>query len=394
MFDSKITGDSDLIKQINLSIVINTIREKGPISRIEISKISKLNKATVSVMVDELIEKKYAVEIGEGKSSGGRRPILVNFNGNAGYVIGIELNVGFLTAILVNLSADIYWEKTVPISTNEKEILDCLFSVIDEIRSIYPASPLGIIGIGIGVVGVVNFKTGTLVFAPNAGIQNLPLKLLVENYTGIPTIVDNDCNTSAIGEYAFGAGKGRSQLILLSITNRGIGLGIFVDGKVFRGQDGFAGEMGHMTINMEGPRCNCGNRGCWELYASPRALVDRFKKSKNIDMSPSVDEIIELANQGDHDAITTLTAIGEYIGVGLSNVVNTFNPEIIIIRGVIANAGKWIFNPINRTLSERCFFFGSTKVEIIPSQFGKYAASIGAATEIIQHLFHSYEHKL
>lgn len=102
---------------------------------------------------------------------------------------------------------------------------------------------------------------------------------------------------------------------MVSITNRGIGTGIFLDGKIFRGHDGFAGEMGHMTINMEGPRCNCGNRGCWEMYASPRALMDYFK-----------------------------------------NVVNIFNPNVIIIRGAIAEAGRWIFNPIYRTLSERCYF--------------------------------------
>jgi len=342
-----------------------------------------------------LIEKQYVMEIGEGKSYGGRRPILVNFNGNAGYAIGIELNVGFLTAIVVNLNAEVYWEKSITITTNEKEIMDQIFALIDEIRGIVPQSPLGIIGIGIGVVGIVNAKTGTLVSSPNAaGLQNLPLKHMVESYSGIHTVVDNDCNTSAIGEFFFGAGKGRNQLILLSVTNRGIGVGILIDGKVIRGQDGFAGEMGHMTINMEGPRCNCGNRGCWELYASPRALTESFRKIKKTKTSPSVDEIIELANKGDHDAIAALTGVGEYLGVGLANVVNAFNPEVIIIRGNIANAEKWIFNPIDRVLSERCFFYKDTKIDIIPSRFGKYAASIGAACEIIQRWFYSYEQKL
>ncbi|MCR8634196.1 ROK family transcriptional regulator [Paenibacillus radicis (ex Xue et al. 2023)] len=394
MIKREMTGDADLIKQINIMLVMNLIREKGPISRIEISKISKLNKATVSSMVEELIAKRYVVEIGEVKSKRGRRPTLLNFNGDAGYVIGIELNVGFMTVIVVNLNAGVHWKKSYLISDNEKEIVDQLFKAIDEARSAVPQSALGIIGIGIGVVGIVNHETGTLVIAPNAGLQNLPLKHLVESYTGIQTFVDNDCNTSVIGESTFGAGKGRNHQILLSVTNRGIGVGIFIDGKVFRGQDGFAGEMGHMTINMEGPRCNCGNRGCWEMYSSPQALIRNFMKNKNIETPPKVDEIIALANAGDNGAITALTETGEFLGIGLANVVNTFNPEVIIIRGDMAKADKWILNPIHRTLSERCYFYASTRIDIVPSRFGELAASIGAACEVIHYWFYSYEQKL
>ncbi|TDF99418.1 ROK family transcriptional regulator [Paenibacillus piri] len=394
MLKRHMTGDADLIKQINLMLVMNIIREHGPISRVDIAKISRLNKATVSSMVEELMVKQYAIEVGEVKSKRGRRPTLVNFNPDAGCVIGIELNVGFMTVILVNLNAAVYREKTYSITTNEKEIIEQLYAAIDEIRSEAPESPLGIIGIGIGAVGIVNHKSGTMVSAPNAGLRDVPLKRLVESYTGIRTFVDNDCNTSVIGESAFGAGKGRNQQILLSVTNRGIGIGILIDGKVFRGQDGYAGEMGHMTINMEGPRCNCGNRGCWELYASPQALRRNFMKTTGAEALPSVDEIIALADQGDHAAITALAEVGEYLGVGLANVVNTFNPEIIIIRGAMANADKWILNPIRRSLSERCYFYHSTRIEIVPSRFGKLAASIGAACDVIYHLFYSYEQKL
>ncbi|WP_413378143.1 ROK family transcriptional regulator [Alkalihalobacillus sp. 1P02AB] len=394
VLQQSVTGDSELIKRINLSIVINTIREKGPISRVEIAKLSKLNKATVSSLVDELLEKDYVVEIGAGRSSVGRKPILLNFNDSSGYVIGIEVNVGFIKAVVINLSAEVIAKRKIPTSTNEKEVMKSLYDVIDEMKGLVPECSLGVVGIGISVAGIVNYETGTLVSAPNAGLHNIPLKHLVESYSGIRTIVDNDCNASAIGEYYFGSGKGRDQLILLSLSAHGIGTGIFVNGEVFRGRNGFAGEMGHMTINMVGPLCNCGNRGCWELYASPRALIQDYMEKKGLVDAPTVEEIIEMANQNDKEAISALTQVGEYLGVGLSNVVNTFDTEAIIIRGAMSQGERWLLNPIQRNLQERCFFYSSTKVEIIPSFWGQDAAAVGAACEIIQRLFYTHEYKL
>jgi predicted NBD/HSP70 family sugar kinase len=388
------TGDNDLIKQINLTLVLNLIREKGPISRIEVSKLSTLNRATVSSLVDELMAKKYILEVREGKSSGGRKPILVRFNSHAGYVLGLEINVDFIIATRVNLSAEIQWEKILPIASNEQAILEQLYVLLDEMITNTPASPLGIIGIGIGVAGVVNLKTGSVVITPNGTLKNVPLKHLIQSYTGINTFVDNDCNTAAMAESMFGAGTNRNQLILVSISHQGIGVGILLDGKIFRGSDGFAGEMGHMTINMDGPKCNCGNRGCWEVYASAKTLTEKYRQSVQSPTNVTVEKIIELANHGDPHAITSLTKTGEYLGVGLSNIVNTFNPDVIILRGAIASANQWIYNPIQRTLLDRAFFLSSTYVEIIPSQFGRYAAAIGAACSIIHNLLFNYDQKL
>ena len=383
--------ETDVSNQINVSNVLNIIREKGPISRAEISKLSNLNKATITLIVEDLLKKQFVHEIGEGKSTGGRKPILVNFNSNAGYIIGLELNIGYINATLVNLSAEIQIDKTVSINTNENEIIKQIFQLIDDLKGLAPSSPLGIVGIGVGVSGIVSFESGIIISVPNAGIKNLPLKHMVEAHTGIYTIVDNDVNAAVIGEYMYGAGKGRNDLILVSNSSRGIGLGIYLNGKIYRGFDGFAGEMGHSTINMDGPRCNCGNRGCWELYASSKALMDLYAKTKQLNEPVSVAEIIELADKGDHIAITTLTQIGEYLGIGLTNIVNTFNPDMIILRGMIGQAGKWIFNSIHRTLMERSFVYSSSKVDIIPSLFDKNAVAIGSACEIIQQVFYTSE---
>src|SRR5699024_167115 len=216
------TGDQNLVKKINKSIVLHCIEEKGPISRAEISKATSLNKATVSTMVSELIKDNFVNEIGMGKSSGGRKPVMLYFNYHAGYSIGIDLGVNYILAILTDLKGTIVEEISEPLNgTDQETIIQQMNHVIERLVHIAPKSPYGIVGIGIGVPGSVN-KEGTILFAPNLDLDQIQLKQIIEHKFAIPTIVENEANAGVYGEQKYGSGKNIDTLIYVSI---GIGIG-------------------------------------------------------------------------------------------------------------------------------------------------------------------------
>ena len=288
MMKSIRTGNQDLVKQINKSIVFHTIKKKGPISRAQISKDTGLNKATVSTMVSELINESFVNEIGSGKSSGGRKPVMLVFNHVAGYAIGIDLGVNYLSGVLTDLNGHIIEKTTSPLhSTNMDDVTKQIFACIAALIEKAPESPYGIVGIGIGVPGQVD-QHEKILFAPHLNWKNVDLKKVVEDRFQISTSVENEANAGAVGELLYGAGKGIANQVYVSI-GIGIGTGIIIRHQLFRGTSGISGEMGHMTINFNGKKCSCGNRGCWELYASESALLEAAQQQNIMGEHSTID---------------------------------------------------------------------------------------------------------
>lgn len=375
------TGDQNLVKKINKSIVLNSIEKKAPISRAQISKDTGLNKATVSSMVSELIDESLVSEIGSGQSSGGRKPVMLYFNNHAGYSIGIDLGVNYILAILTDLSGNVVLELSETIyKTDVQHVKKKTTTLISTLIEKKPKSPYGVIGIGIGVPGIVD-NNGVILFAPNLKWRQISFKEEFEQIFQIPVIVENEANAGAYGEQLYGAGKDITNLIYISV-GIGIGTGIIINNELFTGSTGISGEMGHLTIEINGKKCPCGNRGCWELYASESALLNKakglfvFKNNK----VPNIEQIIIEAKKGNNDVLRLLNSIGEYIGIGLANAINTFNPEIIIIGNRFAHLKNWITNPINRVLDERLYPYYRETTNIYFSSLGSYSCAVGAAS--------------
>lgn len=384
------TGDQFLVKKINKSIVLETIKKKSPISRVQISETTGLNKSTVSSLVNELIQENFVYEIGLGQSQGGRRPLMLLFNATAGHAIGVDIGVNYLLAVLSDLQGKIVQEKMLTITDlSFEEIVALLKETIQSLIDQAPASKYGIVGIGIAVPGIVD-ETGQILFAPNLGWENVGLKGIIENHFHLPVTINNEANAGALGEKIFGAGKDVSHFVYVSL-GIGIGTGIIINDELYKGCNGFAGEIGHVTIESNGKKCTCGNKGCWELYASENALLEQ---AKSLAIPPAQGEkeitlahLVSLADSGNPDAIHLFNRVGEYIGLGLTMIINIFNPELIIIGNKLTTAEKWLTNPLNRVVESRSLQFHRKQLRIQFSNLNMYSTVLGTISFAIDDFF-------
>ena len=352
------TWNQNVVKQENKFLVQKIILNSTPISRAEIATRTGLNKGTVSSLVTELLEEELIYEMGQGESSGGRRPVMLFFNQVAGHSIGIDIGVNYLLGILTDLQGNICHEKTIRFSNfTFEEIMSELFNTIDFLISSAPPSPYGVIGIGVGVPGTVR-ETGEILIAPNLGWTNIHLIEILKEKYALPIIIENEANAGAYGEKRFGVGKDFNNIVYLSI-GIGIGAGLIVTDKLYQGKHGFSGELGHMTIEVNGMKCKCGSEGCWELYASEQSLLNNARQlgiTPDNENELSLEYLLLLADSGHQETIHLFEQIGDYIGVGIKNIINIFNPEQVIIGNRIASAEKWLKAPINKRIHQTIGF--------------------------------------
>ncbi|RIX53124.1 ROK family protein [Paenibacillus nanensis] len=378
----KSTGDLALIKKINTSIVLDSVIQHAPLSRALISEKTGLNKATVSSLVQDLIDSHLVLEIGPGKSSGGRKPTLLLFNEKAGFAIGIDLGVNYIKGLLVDLSGNVVadnYRKLKPKQT--EEVLKTLTEAIDELILKAPESEYGIVGIGIGVPGIVDDQ-GTILFAPNMKWRHVELKRLLEDRFKVPVTIDNEANAGAQGEQKYGAGRDIPNQIYVSV-GIGIGTGIILNSELFKGSSGFSGELGHLSIQYDGKPCSCGNNGCWELYASENALLEQAAPTG----LESLEELLQAAEDGDERVRSLFSNIGTYLGVGIANIVNVFNPNVVIIGNRMSRAAEWLSPAMQAAIDQRTLPYHRDKLRILFAELREQSAVRGAAYYAISEFF-------
>ena len=369
------TGDQALIKRINTAIVLEAILREEPLSRAKISEVTGLNKATVSSLVQDLIDNQLVREIGTGVSSGGRKPVMLEFISTAGYSVGIDLGVNYLRGVLTDLRGAVVAERKEPLSASDPdEVFNVLRPFIQSLISEAPDSPFGVVGIGVGVPGLVD-SSGSVLYAPNMNWREVPLKDALSRTFGIPVLIDNEANVGALGERTFGSGRGVSNMVYVSV-GIGIGTGLILQRSLYKGSSGFSGELGHLSVEAHGKPCRCGNRGCWELYASEQALLEQ---ASELGFPGDLDELLAAAEAGDEKVRMLLAGIGEYLGVGIANIVNIFNPDAVIIGNRMSRAQPWIEDAVGKTLEERALNFHLRGVQLLFAELGGRSAVMGAA---------------
>lgn len=379
------TWNHHVVKEGNKSLVLDKIKNDYPISRAAVASQTGLNKGTVSSLVNDLLEDHLIFESGPGESSGGRRPVMLLFNGTAGYTIGIDLGVNYLLGILSDLEGNVVSQKEARYKKMSYEAIEAkLFETIDELMAAAPESPHGIVGIGVGVPGIVD-KGGEILLAPNLNWKNLNLKNVLEEKYNLPVIIENEANAGAYGEKKFGAGKECENIIYVS-AGIGIGVGLILNGSLYKGANGFSGEMGHMTIQVDGPTCRCGNQGCWELFASEQALIDRaekmgiFPEQADFDLS----DLLKLAEQGDEQTIKLFEQTGDYLGVGINNIINTFNPQQVIIGNRMATSKEWLEKSLTNRVANQALWFQQNDLQINFSELSTLSTALGVAAFSIE----------
>ncbi|MEZ7792338.1 ROK family transcriptional regulator [Niallia circulans] len=374
-----ITWNQQLVKKENKSLCLNLIKNNAPISRADIAQQTGLTKGTVSSLVSELINEQLIYESGHGESSGGRRPVMLLFNEKAGYSIGIDLGVNYLLGILTDLQGNIIYrinEKYVNLSY--EDTLQIIKKIITLLIDTAPNSVYGVIGIGIGAPGITNMD-GDILFAPNLDWNNVSLKSHLEEEFHLPVLVENEANAGAYGEKKFGVGQTYQNLIYVSAAI-GIGAGIIINGELYKGNLGYSGEIGHMIIQKDGLECRCGNKGCWELYASEQYLLNKAVELKlGIKGQVYLNDLIELADQGNTQAIHLFNEVGNHLGAGIINIIHIFNPEQIIIGNRLTLAKKWIKPQVKKIIDNYTLPFHQSQLAIHFSDINFASSALGAA---------------
>ena len=385
----KLTGDQMLVKRINKALVLETVMQHAPLSRAAISAKIGLNKASVSSLVNEWLTEQLVLEMGLGESSGGRKPMMLLFNERAGYALGVDLGVNYISAILTDLAGEIVYRKRIDLHTHQPtEVIHLLIQLIQEVIAEAPPSPYGIIGVGIGVPGIVD-EQGSILSAPNLGWNSVSLQQLLAEAISVPMLIDNEANVGAIGEQQFGCGRTASHLIYIS-AGIGIGTGLIVNHQIYRGTSGFSGELGHMTIQADGGLlCSCGNRGCWEMYASEQALLKRATNEINklFPTTPDIQALVRSAEANQSDVIRLFADIGRYLGIGIANTINVFNPEMIIIGNRLSIAKRWLQDSLYESVMQHSLSTHHQRVRLEFASLGLDSAALGAASMAISKFF-------
>lgn len=378
----KPTGDLALIKKMNTSIVLEAIIKHAPLSRAQISELTGLNKATVSSLVQDLIDSNLVLENGPGESSGGRKPVMLLFNGTAGYAVGIDLGVNYIRGVLSDLEGNVISELQRSLKRHDPDFaLEQLASCIQELMSKAPDSAYGVVGIGVGVPGIVD-DHGSILFAPNLKWHQVKLQRLLEERFGLPVTIDNEANAGAQGEQKYGAGRGIRNQIYVSV-GIGIGTGIILNKELYKGASGFSGELGHLSIEYNGKPCSCGNQGCWELYASENALLERAA-SLGFD---SLEDLLASAEDGNEQVRELISSIGDYLGAGIANIVNVFNPDVVIIGNRMSRAKTWLELSVQAAVDRRTLSYHRERLLILFAELQDQSAVRGAAYYAISKFF-------
>lgn len=380
------TVDQSLMKEMNQYLVLNRIRFQSPISRSQLSTSTGLNKATVSAIINELIKDGLVLEVGQGQSRVGRRPIMLLFNSKVGTVLGVDLGVEYLRIVATDLSAQVQktYSRNLPKGLGPTEVIDTVVRCIHEVTSDIPSSRYGVMGVGIGVPGLVDYRRGIVLRAPHLNWENIPLRSILESRLNTNVFVDNEANAGALGEKLYGQGRYTSSLVYAS-AGTGIGVGIVIGDELIRGEDGIAGEFGHMCIDQHGPLCPCGNHGCWELYASEEALTHAYAKLTGADLS--FEQVLERFRASEPAAVQVFHTIGESLGVGIASLVNGLNPSMVIIGNRLAEGESAIIDNVQRAIQERSFIAPFSKINVQLSSLGMDACSIGSASLVLHDYF-------
>jgi len=393
-------GNRQLIKELNRTFVVNTILKYEPISRTKIAELTELSLSTVSNIVASLIEKGLVQETGEDKSKGGRKPIMLELNPRIGLAIGIKIGLDGIVAALVNLKGTVLYQisRSIPPKKDKKNVIK---SIVEVIRNLVKEARIDfghVIGCGIGVSGLVDSSCGALIYSAILGWKNIQFKKLLEKEFNIPVFVDKDVNALALGERRYGAARGINNFVCITIGT-GIGAGIILNGEIYHGNSGGAGELGHTIIDKNGPLCYCGKHGCLETFSSESFIIKEAKKAlikgektliknllNNNDLDNlSVSTIIEAAYKGDTIAKNIFEQAGKNLGIGISNFINIVDPEMILMEGRGMEAGEFILRPMQKAIKENSLL--KKDIKIFSSRLGKKGWVIGAAELVLKEIF-------
>jgi glucokinase-like ROK family protein len=389
-------ADSSFVREANKALVRDLLRDVGLLARAEIARRTNLSRSTVSSIVSELIDSGFVREVGIGQSSGGRRPVLLEFNYNARYIVGCDIGNNHLLGVLANLEGRVLRreEQAIPLGLSWQQTVEKLGGLIEGLSRQSNVAVEQVLGIGVGIPAPLAYHDGRIANqAILARWQGVRIGEELSKRLGLPCLIDNDANLGALGEHAWGAGRGCANMAYIKLGT-GVGGGLILNGALYRGHFGSAGEIGHITIDADGPYCRCGNRGCLEAMVSVQVLLaeaaDALRAGRHSLLQPdklSVEALVDAARAGDALAVEVLDRAGTAIGVAVAGLVNMLNLPLVVISGGLASAGELLLGPIRVAVRQRCLPMLAAGLSIVGAQLVQDAVGLGAVRLVLQEVF-------
>lgn len=393
------TSNVELKKIFQKNAIIEYLYHLGPTSNPDIARLTKMSSPTITKLLQELIDLGIIKDMGIGQSIGGRKPNLYGINPNARYIIGVDVDCRMVKLGVFNLANEAVSEIITYFGNvkDKNEMFTDLFRRLDEVLAKANLDKSLFLGIGVSIPGLINSKTGQTYM--DVRINGKSIVELFEDHYQLPTIIDSDSRVMAIGEQAFGFAKDKKDVLCLNICD-GVGLGMILNGIVYRGKSGLAGEFGHINVVKDGNLCTCGKYGCLETVASGGAIIEQaqqgikkgqeslIKELVNGDLEEiHVSDVIEAVNKGDLFAIEIINKLGNFLGEALASLVHIFNPEMIIVGGKVALAEEYLINPIQNTLNKYTISHIKKDTEVVTSLLQEKVKLLGSVAMVMNQVF-------
>ncbi|MGD0878103.1 MAG: ROK family transcriptional regulator [Anaerolineales bacterium] len=374
--------DQSLARKYNSATILDHLRLHAPISRAGLAKYTGLTRSSVSRIIDQLQAENLVREVGTKQEKVGRPGTMIELNPSGGAAVGVEIGVDFISIILTNFIAQILWREHVsmPDESDVRTYLREAEKLIYAALQVAKAEGFQPLGIGVGVWGLVDIEKGEVRFAPNLKWRDIPLKKLWEGRFGLTVFVENDANASAMGEYYLGAAKNVDDFIYVN-TGIGLGGGIISAGILFRGWNGYAGEIGHMTIDPDGEACMCGKRGCWETQVGSRVAVQSYKTRTGREVS--YEDLVALVRTDDPTSLEIFLKMGLALGIGIGSLVNIFSPRCIVVGGALIQVSDRILPIARENFAKNSLFQHQKDIKIIPSELGSNSCVLGCVALVL-----------
>ena len=391
-----------LVKHINKHAVLDLIRfTPGGISRVDLAQRLDLSKAAMTMIVNDLLKSQVIHETEVSNRQSGRPPIFLEINAERGHVVGIDLGATHISILLTDFGARIIDEVEVPysVATGPEIWLPLVDNLISNLLKKNELTFKNISAIGLGVPGPIDNESG-MVFAPPImpGWDGYPIQKTLENKWGLPISLNNDAELGALGEWAYGVGRGDSYLAYIKVGS-GIGAGLLLNGQIYHGATGSAGEIGHLTIVENGPLCDCGNYGCLEALAGGKAIarqareaIQKGQRTLLSSMGPvetiSARDVTIAARRGDLVSQKIIAEAGRYLGIAIAGLVNLFNPQTVVVGGAVAQIGDLLLQPIRDTVTQRSLQASARTVKINTAILRRHSSGLGAVVQALSIALH------
>jgi len=377
--------------------ILRTIKERGTVSRTDLQHLTGLSWGTITNTTRDLLNRNLIREEGALATKAGRKPVRLAINPNNHSLIGLDIAPTSVTCLALNLAGETLHEVRQEFSPNDSptQVLDMAAEMVNAALAMPDLSQRMCLGVGVAVQGAVDVRAGVMKFAPRMPMwRDVAVRDHLLNRLQVSVRVEHDPNCLALAERWFGDASAADDALCISLGD-GVGMGILINGEIFRGAQQFAGEFGHTTVNPNGPKCACGDNGCVESYCSIHAVIDHVASLPELQSAeikkiitqrvPTVHELVSAARAGDPAVLQAFEQLGYYLGIGIANVVDLFNPNVVVLCGPLTAGQAFFDGALQMQLEKRAWRHSSRQVLI--SKLGPRAIAMGACGGVLQGVF-------